>query len=130
MRGAWEAMPERGNLSGGSFPYYHRWFFRTGIEGDFEYLVRLLKPRPMDARVGRRDIDVQRPGSNLDGIARSRQQRRAAARRRVANPHHRAVAGGRKCEADRFEKWDESAAARLPARPRELHQSVRRLCGA
>jgi hypothetical protein len=69
MRCAWENHPQRANLSGGSFPYYHRWFFRTGIEGDFEYLVRLLKPRLLDPRVGRRDIDVQAPGSNLDGIA-------------------------------------------------------------
>ena len=69
MRGAWEAHPERGNLAGNSLPYYSRWFFRTGIEGDFEYLVRLLKPQVMDARVGRRDIDVQRPMPNLNGIA-------------------------------------------------------------
>jgi hypothetical protein len=68
MRGAWENHPERANLAGGSFPYYYRWFFRTGLEGDFEFLVRLLKPRVMDARVGRRDIDVQQPGSNLRGI--------------------------------------------------------------
>ena len=27
--------------------------------GDFEYLVRLLEPRPLDARVGRRDMDVR-----------------------------------------------------------------------
>jgi hypothetical protein len=69
MRGAWENHPERANLAGGSFPYYYRWFFRTGLEGDFEYLVRLLKPaRKLDARIGRRDIDVQRPGSNLAPI--------------------------------------------------------------
>ena len=69
MRGAAEAHPERANLAGGSFPYYHRWYFRTGNKGDFESLVRLLKPQPMDVRVGRRDIDVQKPGSNLRGIA-------------------------------------------------------------
>jgi hypothetical protein len=49
-------------------PYYFRWYFRTGSEGDFEYLVRLLEPRPADERVGRRDIDVQQPGSNVAGI--------------------------------------------------------------
>ncbi len=69
MRGAWEAHPQRANLAGNSLPYYYRWYFRTGIEGDFEYLVRLLKPRVMDARVGRRDIDVQKPMPNLTGIA-------------------------------------------------------------
>lgn len=51
-----------------NFPVYHRWFFRTGDVGDFEYLVRLLKPQPIDKRVGRRDIDVMNPGSNIDGI--------------------------------------------------------------
>lgn len=51
-----------------SFPYYYRWYFRTGSVGDFEYLVRLLKPRIADSRVGRRDLDVQEPGSHIDGI--------------------------------------------------------------
>jgi len=58
-----------GRASPTLFPYYHRWFFRTGSRGDFEYLVRLLKPRPADERVGRRDMDVQSPGSNVSGIA-------------------------------------------------------------
>ena len=49
-------------------PFYHRWFFRTGSIGDFEYLVRLLKPQPIDSRVGLRDMDVQRPGANVRGI--------------------------------------------------------------
>lgn len=51
-----------------AFPYYHRWFFRTGSVGDFEYLVRLLKAKPADDRVGRRDMDVQEPGFNIVGI--------------------------------------------------------------
>ena len=42
--------------------------FRTGAVGDFEYLVRLLEPRPVDPRVGVRDMDVQRPAPNLPGI--------------------------------------------------------------
>jgi hypothetical protein len=50
------------------FPYYFRWRFRTGALGDFEYLVRLLKPQPCDKRVGVRDIDVLHPGSNLPAI--------------------------------------------------------------
>jgi len=50
------------------FPYYHRWFFRTGIQGDFEFLVRLLKAKPADQRVGRRDMDLQQPGWNLPGL--------------------------------------------------------------
>lgn len=51
-----------------NYPVYHRWYFRTGAIGDFEYLVRLLEPQPMDSRVGRRDLDVTAPGSNLSGI--------------------------------------------------------------
>lgn len=50
------------------FPYYHRWYFRTGTVGDFEYLVRLLKAKPADERVGRRDMDVQEPGWNITGL--------------------------------------------------------------
>jgi hypothetical protein len=50
------------------YPYYHRWYFRTGTIGDFEYLVRLLKPKPVDRRVGTRDMDVLHPGSNLPPI--------------------------------------------------------------
>ena len=49
-------------------PYYYRWFFRTGTLGDFEYLVRLLEPKPIDSRVGVRDMDVQDPGANIRGI--------------------------------------------------------------
>lgn len=52
----------------GIYPYYHRWSFKTGTTGDFESLVRLLKPRPPDSRLGRRDMDVLEPGSNIDGI--------------------------------------------------------------
>src|SRR5262249_2908527 len=50
------------------YPVYFRWHFRTGVIGDFEYLVRLLQPKPVDSRVGQRDMDAQRPGSNLPGI--------------------------------------------------------------
>src|SRR5262249_34079385 len=53
----------------GTRPYYHRRYFTTGDGGDFESLVRLLKPRVPDERVGRRDIDVHRsPGLGLPGI--------------------------------------------------------------
>ena len=52
-----------------SYPVYYQWYFRTGTVGDFEYLVRLLEPKPVDNRVGRRDMDVRKPGSNIDGIA-------------------------------------------------------------
>ncbi len=50
------------------FPIYFRWYFRTGEKGDFEFLVRLLEPRPVDKRVGIRDMDVSDPGAGIDGI--------------------------------------------------------------
>ncbi len=65
--GAWE--PYAGKPRMEHFPYYYRWTFQTGTVGDFEYLVRLLEPQPVDSRVGRRDIDVQAPGMNLSGIS-------------------------------------------------------------
>lgn len=50
------------------FPYYHRWYFRTANIGDFEYLVNLLEPKPVDNRVGVRNMDVQNPSPNINGI--------------------------------------------------------------
>ena len=62
---AWEA-PSR--PAPARFPYYHRWYFRTGETGDFESLVRLLVPKPVDPRVGFRDMDMLEPGSNVTGF--------------------------------------------------------------
>jgi hypothetical protein len=64
---AWADYP--GREEGASLPYYHRWFFRTGEVGDFEYLVRKLRPKPVDPRVGTRDVDVLEPGASLPPIA-------------------------------------------------------------
>ncbi|MFI5593133.1 hypothetical protein ACIA5G_49360 [Amycolatopsis sp. NPDC051758] len=58
-----------GRPAGNRLPYYHRWGFRTGTAGDFEFLVRLLTPGRADATVGRRPMDVHRsPGFDIDGI--------------------------------------------------------------
>jgi hypothetical protein len=66
---AWNAAyPSGTRPAGSSFPYYRRWQFRTATQGDFESLVRLLKPQPVDKRVGTRDMDVQAPGSNVRGL--------------------------------------------------------------
>ena len=43
------------------FPYYHRWYFRTSENFDFEYLVKQLEPRVMDSRVGVRPMDCSKP---------------------------------------------------------------------
>lgn len=50
------------------FPIYYRWFFRTGTKGDFEFLVDLLEPRPVDKRVGVRDMDIQQPNYDTKGM--------------------------------------------------------------
>jgi hypothetical protein len=63
-QGAWESYA--GKKDATFFPFYHRWYFRTSSVGDFEYLVRILQPRTVDPRVGRRDMDVLDPGPNLD----------------------------------------------------------------
>ena len=55
---AWDPSPRP---EGQSFPYYYRWFFRTATAGDFETLVRLLVPKPVDPRVGTREMDVLDP---------------------------------------------------------------------
>ncbi len=60
--------PYAGQQEPQNFPYYYRWHFCTGDQGDFRYLVSLLKPQPVDPTVGTRDFDVANPGSNLPGI--------------------------------------------------------------
>ena len=67
---AWEPYTDRPEAT--RYPYYFRWYFRTGGTGDFESLVRLLKPQKVDHRVGRRDLDVQSPGVNVRGIQEGR----------------------------------------------------------
>lgn len=51
------------------YPIYYRWFFRTGEKGDFEFLVDLLEPRPVDRRVGVRSMDMQNPGYEVEGMS-------------------------------------------------------------
>ena len=51
------------------YPIYYRWSFRTGSKGDFEFLVDLLEPRPVDKRVGVRDMDMQNPDYEVDGMS-------------------------------------------------------------
>ena len=52
-----------------AYPVYYQWDFRTGERGDFEFLVNLLKPRPVDARVGVRDMDMRTPGFGVPGMS-------------------------------------------------------------
>ena len=48
-----------------SLPVYYSWEFSTGENADFESLVRLLQPRPLDNRVGTVPVDVSAPGFGL-----------------------------------------------------------------
>ena len=50
-------------------PIYHRWTFSTGLDGDFEALVRRLKPAPLPATTGTRGLDVATPGGGLPAAA-------------------------------------------------------------
>jgi len=54
---SWDAQGAKGEM-----PVYYEWFFRTGTNVDFESLVKLLVPRPMDPKVGIRDMDCSKPG--------------------------------------------------------------------
>jgi hypothetical protein len=58
-----------GMPASGRLPYYHRWQFATSPAGDFEFLVRLLKPIEAKEPVGLRDMDAHRePGFGLKGL--------------------------------------------------------------
>ncbi|WPB82159.1 DUF3892 domain-containing protein [Archangium violaceum] len=48
-----------------TLPVYHSWRFRTGAEGDFETLVRRLRPHSLPDEVGLRQVDVNAAGSGL-----------------------------------------------------------------
>jgi hypothetical protein len=50
------------------FPVFYSWQFRTGVEGDFELLVRALVPRDMDPLVGVRDMDISHPGFGIASV--------------------------------------------------------------
>ncbi len=64
-----DAMASAWGIGQTEFPVYYEWSFGTGSRGDFEYLVSLLESRTIDARVGIRDMDVQRPEFGLAGLA-------------------------------------------------------------
>lgn len=84
------------------FPFYHRWYFRTGSAGDFEYLVRLLVPQAVDPRVGARDMDVQDPGSGLPGIDKLGGLLRLGGALRAPTPP---AGTPERAEWDRWEEW-------------------------
>ncbi len=95
---AWSAQAAQLEL-----PVYFRWQFMTGDYGDFEYLVRLLKPQPVDPRVGIREFDVQDPGSNLPPIANLGGILRLGGALQVPDAD---LDAQQLQERDKFEKWD------------------------
>jgi hypothetical protein len=99
-------VPYQGRPASGRLCYYHRWFFRTAPAGDFESLVRLLKPRTVGARVGNRDMDVQRPGANLPGITDPNLAGvlRLGGALKVPDT---ALDDDEAAEAERYEQWDQ-----------------------
>lgn len=112
---AWQPSPGRQEPT--FFPYYHRWTFITATTGDFEYLVRLLEPRPVDSRVGRRDIDVQEPGSNLRGIT----DPELAGVLRLGGALRvplLALSDEERADHERYDSWDE------PGYPRPFQQDM------
>lgn len=56
QQGAWNANTPIDT----EFPVYHQWYFKTGGSGDFETLVRLVKPRILGQDVGIRQVDLQK----------------------------------------------------------------------
>lgn len=58
----WET-PAEG--AGKILPYYYDWEFGTGTQGDFEYLVRKLKPTDLE-NMGTRFIDCSNPGYSME----------------------------------------------------------------
>ncbi|HEX8149788.1 MAG TPA: hypothetical protein VF591_21590 [Pyrinomonadaceae bacterium] len=102
---AWGDYAGRAALEGSHYPVYYRWRFGTATVGDFEYLVRLLKPKPVDRRVGRREMDMQRPGPNLPGIgdpALGGVLRLGGALR----VPEEAMSAVDRAEAEKFDDWD------------------------
>ena len=104
--GAWDPYPAGTRGEPTSYPVYYRWFFRTSTIGDFEYLVRLIEPRVMDSRVGRRDLDVQRPGANLPGILDAGLEGVLKLGGALQVPAA-ALSQSEQAEVARYENWDE-----------------------
>lgn len=90
-----------------TFPYYHRWYFRTGNIGDFEYLVTLLQPKPADKRVGIRDMDVLHPGSNLPSIDEPAELNGVLKLGGALKVPYDTLKDEDKQEVDKYEDWDE-----------------------
>ncbi|HKR67226.1 MAG TPA: hypothetical protein VJT16_00095, partial [Streptosporangiaceae bacterium] len=108
---SWADYP--GKPAGADLPYYFRWYFRTGDQGDFEYLVRLLQPRVVDARVGVREIDVRHPGDNIRGITDPLLGGVLRLGGALQVPKD-SLDPDQQAQADLYANWDQSPPATLP----------------
>jgi hypothetical protein len=88
------------------FPYYYRWQFRTGDFGDFETLVRLLQPKPVDKRVGVRDMDVLHPLSNLPPINTPAELGGVLKLGGALRPPFATLPDPDKAEVTKYDQWD------------------------
>ena len=52
-------------------PYYFKWSFGTGLRGDFEYAVRLLRAQAPADGVGYRTLDCSNPGYGVPAVNRT-----------------------------------------------------------
>lgn len=65
QQASWAAYAERPPQDTRRWPFYHTWYFRTGEQLDFEFLVRLIEPRDLSViapEIGRRPMDLQNSG--------------------------------------------------------------------
>lgn len=96
-----------GRPQANSLPYYHQWEFNTGKAGDFEDLVRLLKPKTLKPPIGTRPIDVQRPGSNLATIMSGSPAGILLFGGALQLPLAASAPGTAPTEAEKTEAWDD-----------------------
>jgi hypothetical protein len=69
QQASWDNYDGRPTNDTNRWPFYHTWYFRTGEQLDFEYLVRLIEPRDLSViapEIGRRPMDLQNSGYLLD----------------------------------------------------------------
>ncbi|HEX9622086.1 MAG TPA: hypothetical protein VF989_18195 [Polyangiaceae bacterium] len=90
-----------------AFPYYRRWYFKTATLGDFEYLVKLLKPAVIGAEVGRRPIDVLHPGADLPPIEEPADLDGVLRLGGLLKVPDEALSEEERADAARFEAWDD-----------------------
>ena len=88
------------------FPYYYRWYFKTGSVGDFEYLVNLLQPKPADKSIGVRNMDVMHVGANPLNISDTNLHGVLKLGGALKVPYN-TLKSADKDEVDKYEEWDE-----------------------